>query len=185
MTKIVQTDFDSYYFGYPSSAAIITCASKDRRNAMALAWHTTFSRDPLRYGALIFPQNYSHELILESKEFVINFMPAESAGLIAQVGGSTGSQIDKFNEFRISTEQASVVNAPVLKAAYAAYECTLVDYRNYGDHDLFVGQVVAVQWEESVFQGDGTVDLTKISPAMYIGEDQYAGVSGTIHHLRN
>ncbi|HIF71646.1 MAG TPA: flavin reductase family protein [Dehalococcoidia bacterium] len=128
---------------------------------------------------------FTHELIADSGEFVINFMPAENADLVAKVAGCSGSDVDKFDAFEIQTTPASTVEAPVLSAPYAFYECKTIDRQSYGDHDLFAGRVTAVQWEESAFFKDGTIDLEHASPALYIGEDQYTRASQTFHHPRN
>ena len=184
MTKIVQTELDSYYYGYPAGAAILTSNATDRSNAMSLAWHTTISLKPLQYGVLVSPQSFSHGLIVESGKFTINFMPIESAKLIAMVGGTSGRDIDKISEFQIATTPGSATNVPVLDDAYASYECTVIDRQKHADHDLFVGKVVAVQWEETAFRNDKTLDIEKISPAMYLGEDQYTTATQSIHHPR-
>jgi flavin reductase (DIM6/NTAB) family NADH-FMN oxidoreductase RutF len=184
LAKIVQTDVESYYFGYPVNAAILTCSSQGVVNAMTLAWHTTFSSVPLQYGVLISRTNFTNPLIAESSEFVINFMPAKHADLVAKVGGCSGNDVDKFSTFGIQTTPGSTVGAPVLSAAYASYECKVVDRKIYGDHELFVGQVAAVQWEESAFSEDGTIDLEQVLPTLTLGEDLYAHVSKTVHHPR-
>lgn len=185
MAKIVQAEVDSFYFQYPAGAAIVTSQFGGDSNAMACAWHTTFSNNPRRYGILVFPQNLSHDLITESGEFVVNFIAMENANLVAMVGGCSGRDVDKFKEFQIESVPGEVVNAPVMDVAYASYECRTFERRKYGDHDLFVGEVVAVQWEESAYSDDGTLDLRNVNPAVYIGEDQYAVVSNPVRHDRN
>ena len=184
MTKIVQTRIDSYYYGYPVGAAILTSNAGGRSNAMSLAWHTTISLKPLQYGALVSQQSFSHGLVAESGEFTINFMSIESAKLIAMIGGSSGREIDKFSDFQMKSTAGSAVKAPVLNDAYASYECKVIDRQTYADHDLFVGKVVAIHWEESAFRSDKTLDLDQVSPAMYLGEDQYTSTVHPIHHPR-
>ena len=185
MTKIVQTEVDSYYFGYPAGAAILTCSSNGRNNAMSLAWHTTVSLKPLQYGVLVSPKSFSHGLIVESEEFAINFMPIKSAKLVAMIGGCSGRDIEKFSEFQIATAPGSVIDVPVLDSAYASYECKVIDRQTYADHDLFVGTVAAVHWDRSNFRDDGTLDLDRVSPIMYLGEDQYTTATKSEHHPRN
>jgi len=41
---------------------------------------------------------------------------------------------------------------PVLKDAYAAYECKLVDSKPYGDHLWIVGEIVAVHFLEEALK---------------------------------
>ena len=184
MAKIVQTDVGSYYFGYPVNAAVLTSSSRGKTNAMTLAWHTTLSSVPFQYGVAISLTNFTNKLISESNEFVINFMPATHADLVSKIGGCSGNDVDKFGAFGIETTPGSTVDAPVLSAAYASYECKVVDRQTYGDHELFVGRVEAVQWEESMYSDDRILDLEKVSPTLTLGGDLYAKASDTVHHPR-
>jgi flavin reductase (DIM6/NTAB) family NADH-FMN oxidoreductase RutF len=64
--------------------------------------------------------------------------------------------------------------APILKDAYAAYECKLVDSKPYGDHIWIVGEIVAVHFLEKAFTLGEVLDLDKIKPLLYLGSDFYA-----------
>lgn len=185
MTKTIRSDVEPFYYQYPSTVAVVSSRSRSRSNAMAVAWHTTISRRPPRYGVLIFPDTFTHELILESNEFVVNFMTIESANLIARLGGCSGREVDKFEAFEIAATSGSTVSAPVLEAAYASYECRVFSHQEYGDHDLFVGDVVAVQFEDSAYSMNGTTDIRKVTPVAYVGEDRYASINDPVYHDRH
>lgn len=181
MTKIVQPDVDPFYFHYPAGATIVTSHAHGRDNAMAVAWHSAISREPPYYVVSISPKRFTHGLLVESGEFVVNFMPADQGNLVALVAGCSGRDVDKFDAFRIAAHPGSQVSAPVLATAFASYECRVAERHTYGDHDLFVAEVVAVQWEESAFADDGMLDLERISPIVYMGEDRYAGATRPVH----
>jgi len=66
---------------------------------------------------------------------------------------------------------------PILEAAYAAYECRLVDDRGYGDHRWLVGEIVAVHWLKEVFTPDEVIDWDKVSPILYLGKELYITTS--------
>ena len=67
----------------------------------------------------------------------MNFFPLERADLIARLGCQSGRDLDKFAAFGIEVIEDEETLAPVLKEAYAAYECEcrVVDRHTYGDHD--------------------------------------------------
>ena len=67
--------------------------------------------------------------------------------------------------------------APILKTAYAAYECRLVDDREYGDHRLLVGEIAAVHLLEEAFAPEEVIDLDKVSPVLYLGHELYVTTS--------
>ena len=141
---------------------------------MAVAWHTAISRNPAIYAVSISPKRFTHGLIAETGEFVVNFMPAEQGDLVAQVASCSGRDVNKIPAFQIAAHSGSQVKAPVLENAFAAYECRVTGRHPYGDHDLFVGEIVAVQFEPSLFQDNGTLDLERIAPIVYLGGDWYA-----------
>ena len=140
---------------------------------MAAAWHSSISFKPPLYGVAVAPKRYTYNLIVESREFGINFMPFEYAELIASVGGSGGGQIDKFQRFKMTEEKPLKTNVPILKDAYAAYECKLVDSKIYGDHAWMVGEIVAVHFNKDLFNDKGTLDTGKLNPALYLGAELY------------
>ncbi|GAH77229.1 unnamed protein product, partial [marine sediment metagenome] len=78
----------------------------------------------------------------------------------------------------------STTAVPILKAAYAAYECKLVDDKGYGDHRLLVGEIVAVHLLKEAFAPEETLDLAEVSPTLYLGNERYLTVSReTIKYL--
>ena len=153
---------------------IVTTRAKDKDDAMAVAWHAAISKNPPLYGISVTEKRLTYELIVESGEFAINFMPYEKAELVASVGGVSGRQTDKFEQFGMVKEEALKISVPLLKEAYACYECKLVDRRSCGDHVWVVGEVVATQFEKEVFGESGELKVAGVDPVLYTGSDHYA-----------
>lgn len=184
MGKITSNSVTEYYQHYPRVVAIITVHARGQDNAMAAAWHTPLSFSPPLYGVSISPKRFTWQLILEANEFGVNFVPFEKAELIAAVGGISGRDVDKFARFKIAKEPAKVTRVPVLRDAYAAFECHLADHKTYGDHEWFVGQIVAVHLEEGCLTDQKVINLDKVMPALYLGSDLYlAAAKETLKHL--
>ena len=151
---------------------------------MAVAWHTSISFKPPLYGVSISPKRFTYQLIVNSKEFGVNFLPFEAAELIASVGGSGGQEIDKFQRFNIAKSKPVKTAVPILEAAYAAYECKLIDDRGYGDHRWLVGEIVAVHMMTETFTTEGILALDKVNPALYLGDEHYlTAAKDTIRRL--
>ena len=174
---MISENVGEFYQHYPSVALIVTAHAKGKDNAMAAAWHMSISLEPPLYVVSISPERLTYQLIAESKEFGVNFLPFEAAELVASVGGSSGREIDKFHRFNIVKDKPIKTAVPILKAAYAAYECRLVDDRGYGDHRLLVGEIVAIHWLKEAFTPKEILDLNKVSPILYIGQDLYLTTS--------
>lgn len=173
MTRVISEDVGRFSQHYPKLATVVTAQAKGKENAMTVAWHTSVSFKPPLYGVSISPKRFTYQLINDSKEFAVNFLPLEAAELIASIGGSGGHEIDKFQRFNIAKTKPVKTAVPILEAAYAAYECKLVDDRGYGDHRWLVGEIVAVHLSEPSFTRQGILDLDKVSPALYLGDEHY------------
>jgi flavin reductase (DIM6/NTAB) family NADH-FMN oxidoreductase RutF len=151
---------------------------------MAVAWHISISFNPPLYGISISPKRFTYQLIVASKEFGVNFLPFEVAELIASVGGISGQEIDKFKNFTITKSPPARTAVPILEAAYAAYECQLIDDKEYGDHRWLGEGIVAVHLREETFTTEGILALDKVNPALYLGDEQYLTAAGdTIRRL--
>ncbi len=176
MDKVTSESTGAFYWHYPGVAVAVTAYAGGKSNAMAAAWHTPISSHPPLYGVAISPKRFTYQLIADSKEFGVNFLPSEAAELVASIGGSRGDEIDKFQTFSIARDSSVKIAVPILTDAYAAYECRLIDDRGYGDHRLLVGEIVAVHWLPEAFTGDETLDLDKVNPILYLGKERYLTV---------
>ncbi len=186
MAKVISEGVGAFYQHYPKVAAIVTAQAGGKDNAMTVDWHTSLSLNPPLYGICIAPERFTYQLIIDSKEFGINFVPFETVELIVLVGSSAGQQIDKFQRFNIAKDTPVKTKVPILQAAYAAYECQLVDDRSYGDHRLLVGEIVAVHLLKEAFTPEETLDLDKVSPVLYLGHELYlTSPRDTVKHLEH
>lgn len=184
MAKVSIEGVGQFYHHYPRVATIVTVHARGKDNAMAVAWHSSISFDPPLYGISISPKRFTYESILEAGEFGVNFVPIDKAELIATVGGISGREVDKFQRFGIAQEKPLKTSVPMLKEAYASYECKLVDHKVYGDHVWVVGEILASHFDEGLFTREQVLDLKRVSPALYLGAELYTTpAKDTIRHL--
>lgn len=176
MLKVVAENAGKYFQHYPRPATIVTVVHEGRKNAMAVAWHSSVSFDPPRYGIAVAPKRSTYNMIIGSGQFAINFLPYEKAETIAAVGGSSGLLIDKFTEFNLAEDSAIKLDVPILNAAYTAYECKVIDNHLFGDHAWIVGDIVAVHVDESLLKENGILDVERVLPALYLGGETYCTV---------
>ena len=174
MPKIISESVEKFSQHNPKVAVIVTASARGRDAAMTVAWHSSISFKPPLYGIAVSPKRFTYQLITESRGFGINFIPYGKASLAAAIGGTLGQQMDKFERFNIQKEKPLKTTAPILKDAYAAYECKLVDSKPYGDHMWIIGEIVAVHFLEKAFTPAEILDLDKIKPLLYLGSDFYA-----------
>jgi len=171
---------DFFKFSYPENMVLITSMGKQKKtNVTPIAWHTPVSFKPPIYLIAMKPSNYSHMLIKQQKEFVINFLEKDFAQKALQTGEVSGQKKDKFREFGLAKEPSEMIDVPRIKQAYAALECNLISTIKSGDHDLFLGEVVHVKIKPDIMKG-GILDLSKIQPLLYLGNNVFCTTSDYI-----
>jgi flavin reductase (DIM6/NTAB) family NADH-FMN oxidoreductase RutF len=185
MAKIITESIGKFGQHYPKIAAIITASAHGKDNLMTAAWHSAISYNPPLYGVAISPKRFIYQLIMESNEFGINFIPLDKSLLAAQVGGISGRETNKFQKFNIKTEEPIKTGVPILKEAYATYECKLVDNTTYGDHAWIVGKVMAVHFLEECFTNQQVLNPSKINPLLCLGTEHYVTLdNSSLHFIR-
>lgn len=176
MKKQVMESVGEFYQYYPSITTIVTAQANGKANAMTVAWHCPLSRTPSLYAVAIRPNRFTYQLITQSGEFAVNFLPGGAAELVRAIGGTKGAEINKFQKLNIAQDKPAKTSAPILSEAYVAYECRLIDTREYGDHHLMVGEIVAVHQAPDVFLEDETLNLDRIRPSWYLGNNRFVDV---------
>ena len=128
--------------GISHGVYIITVRTKDKINGMTAAWVSQVSLNPLMLMASIAPARYTHNLIKESGYFAINSLDEEMQGFAASFGFKSGRKADKFQGVSYSDAPHG---SPILDGSLAFFECKVADIFSAGDHNLFIGEVVAAK----------------------------------------
>lgn len=182
--KSIETQIKKFQYFYPYTVALVGGQSENRVNFMSCAWHTALSFEPPLFGVLIAKKRLTHEIISTAREFSVNFLSFDRVRLSAQMGRKSGHDIDKIKEFGIGLRAPKIINSPLIKEAYVAFECRLAEVRPVGDHDLFVGEVLAVHHDPQAFDAEGILNPMKAQPLLYLGSDFYLTVDpDTLQHV--
>lgn len=161
-------------FGYyPGTVAVVTTAHGARRTVMAAGWHAAVSSEPPLYGVAIGRERFTHELLVKSGAFAVHFLGFDHAPAVAGVGTLSGRDLDKFARFGLATEPGTVLDVPVLAAAYLVYECRVAHRLPAGDHDWTIGEVVALHHRPDAYDGRGLLDPGTARPFVYYGRNRY------------
>jgi flavin reductase (DIM6/NTAB) family NADH-FMN oxidoreductase RutF len=156
---------------YPSPAALITSIDdRGRPNIITLAEVFNISiRKPVVVGIAIRPATYSHSLIAASGEFVINLPTVSVLESVDGCGGVSGRRgVDKFQRFNLTPVPASEVRPPLIEECPVNIECKVVEQKTVGDHDLFLGEVIAVHVDEDKLDESGKILSEKLNMLIYI-----------------
>ncbi|GEN44373.1 flavin reductase family protein [Alkalibacillus haloalkaliphilus] len=158
---------------YPGMVAIVTASYNGQDNVMAAGWHSYISFDPPIYGVAIGHERHTYELMKQSGQFAVHFLPMEKAQFIQQAGVYTGASTDKFLLGEMAYDRGITIDAPILEDAYVAYECKVIDVNKYGDHDWFVGDITQFYRDDDMFLDNGLPDDEKLTIPLYLGRSTY------------
>ena len=161
---------------YPVPAVMVSCGTGDQANIITLAWVGTLCSNPPLVGIGVRPSRYSHGLIQEAGEFVINLPSADQTRWLDHCGIVSGRDEDKWAACGFTPAPATEVQVPLIAECPVNIECRLQQTLSLGSHDLFIGEVVAVQVDEQVLNERGRLDFGKARPFAYMdGEYRQIG----------
>lgn len=141
----------------PTSAILVTCIGLDGKpNIIPLTGWGVLCRFPFVFGIAIcqgqYTKNYfprfSHHLLEEVPEFVVNIPHSGLRDAITVCGSMTGGQGDKFQAAGLTPQPSLIVRPPVIAECPVNFECRVVNRVSLGSHDVFLGEAVAVHSAE-------------------------------------
>ena len=153
---------------YPLPAVMVSCRrGQERPNIITVAWTGTVCSSPAMVCVSIRPERYSHDIIQETGEFVINLTTQELVRAMDYCGVRSGRDVDKFRELHLDEEEAAFVKAPLIAQSPVNIECRVTQVLPLGSHDLFLAQVLAVDVDDRYLNENGKFDLNRAGLAVY------------------
>jgi len=158
----------------PVPLALVTCGSVDKTNIITLAWVGNVCSEPPMIGISIRPSRYSHELLKQNGEFVVNIPSVDLAEAVDYCGMASGRDVDKFAECGLTQTPASKVQPALITECPVNIECVVRETITLGTHDLFIGEVLAVHVDEDVKVGKGRIDIEKANPLAFAHSEYWS-----------
>ena len=146
---------------YPLPAVMVSCARPgEKPNIITIAWAGTICSDPAMVSISVQKIRYSHQILAETGEFVINLVPEELCRAMDYCGVRSGRDHDKFSDCGLTAQPApNLTVAPLIKESPVNIECKVEQVLELGSHDMFIARVVGVQVEDSLMDEKGRLDL--------------------------
>jgi flavin reductase (DIM6/NTAB) family NADH-FMN oxidoreductase RutF len=127
----------------PGPIVLVSSFWQGKTNIMTLGWHSVLEFSPSLIGCVISSANYSFDLIRQSRECVVNLPTTALTDIVVKIGNSTGADIDKFQTFGLTAQEARHVSAPLIGECHASFECKLHDDVLVKKYNYFIFEVVA------------------------------------------
>ena len=153
---------------WPVPVVLVSCGIENP-NIITLAWVGTVCSQPPSVGIAVRPERHSHSLIMEAGEFVVNLPSVDQVGVVDYCGQVSGRDVDKWKECNLSPAPSQKIRTPLVQECAISLECSVTNHVEVGAHDLFIGEVVAVQMDEDVLTAEGRVDYERARLMAYAG----------------
>lgn len=145
---------------YPVPAVMVSCQRENEKpNIITVAWAGTICSDPVMLSISVRKERYSHRIISETKEFVVNLTTKDLCRATDYCGVRSGRDVDKFKEMNLTPQKSSKINAPAIAESPVNIECKVVNVIELGSHDMFIAKVEAVPVDEKLLDDKGRLRL--------------------------
>lgn len=161
-------------FIYPIPAVMVSCGTMEKSNIITVAWTGILNTNPAMCYISVRPERYSHDIIKETGEFVINLTNKQLAYATDWCGVKSGKNVDKFKEMKLTKETANFVKAPLIKESPVSVECKVKQIVPLGSHDMFVAEVLSIDADEKYIDEKGAFDISKCDLIAYANGGYYS-----------
>lgn len=159
----------------PVPVVMVSCGDVNHGNIITVAWTGIVNSDPPMTYVSIRKERYSHEIIKNAGDFVINLTTEELTFATDYCGVKSGRDTDKFKEQKLTPLPAEKVKAPLIAQPPVNLECKVKEIHEYGSHDMFIAEIVNVQAAEEWIDETGRIRLDKAGLICY-NHGEYFGL---------
>lgn len=153
---------------YPVPAVMVSCKRPgEKPNIITVAWAGTVCSSPAMVSISVRKERYSHAILKETGEFVVNLVTKELVRAADYCGVRSGRDVDKFSEMHLTELPSQAVNAPGIAESPVNIECRVTEVIPLGSHDLFLAEVVNVTIEDQYMDENGRFDLNRAGLIAY------------------
>ena len=159
----------------PVPVVMVSSGSKDgKANIMTVAWAGTVNSEPPMVSVSIRKSRYSHKLISETGEFVINLVSKSLCKACDYCGVRGGENEDKFKTCGLTPVKAKGLEyAYAIKEAPVSISCVVKSVTELGSHDMFIGEIKAVTADSYLLDQNGKLCLDNARLVAYNHGEYY------------
>ncbi len=167
-------------FVYPMAQTILGTHIDGKPNYMALGWLTRVNASPPMLGVGVNKINRSHDAIVETGEFSVNFPSVEMVTVTDYTGIVSAKKVDKSKLFEVF--YGELKSAPLIQSCPLTLACKLFKHVELPTNSFFIGEIVGVFTEEK-YMTDKKIDIKKLNPFLLtMPDNRYWSVGECVGH---
>ena len=153
---------------YPLPVVMVSCGREgETPNIITVAWAGTVCSDPAMVSISVRKERFSHKIIKDTGEFVINLVNKPLVRATDYCGVKSGREVDKFKEMKLTPLPSQHVKAPGIGESPVNLECRVEKEIALGSHIMFLARVVSVSVDEAWLDEKGSFHLEWAKPICY------------------
>ncbi len=153
---------------YPLPVVLISvCGNDGAPNVFTVAWTGTICSDPPMVSISVRPERYSHHMLEETGEFVINLTTKELVYATDYCGVRSGKSEDKWKAMKLTASPSDLIRPPLIAESPVNLECIVKSVQRLGSHDMYIAEIVAVHADEAYMDENHKFHLEKADPIVY------------------
>ena len=159
----------------PVPVVMVSSGSKEgKANIMTAAWAGTVNSEPPMISVSIRKSRYSHKLISETGEFVVNLVSKSLCKACDYCGVRGGENEDKFKTCGLTPVKAEGLEyAYAIKEAPVSISCVVKSVTELGSHDMFIGDIKSVTADSYLLDRNGKLCLENARLVAYNHGEYY------------
>ena len=159
----------------PVPVVMVSSGSKDGKpNIMTAAWAGTVNSEPPMISVSIRKSRYSHKLISETGEFVVNLVSKSLCKACDYCGVRGGENEDKFKSCSLTPVKGKEMEyAYAIKEAPVSVSCVVKSVTELGSHDMFIGEIKAITADSYLLDENGKLCLDNARLVAYNHGEYY------------
>ncbi len=159
----------------PVPAVMVSCArAGEKPNIVTLAWVGTVNSEPPMCSISVRKERFSHGIIRDSGEFVINLVGEAQLKATDFCGVRSGRDVDKSAACGLTPVQVEGFSAPAIGECPLYLACRVKSVQELGSHDLFLGAIEKVGVKAGMMDDQGKLDFGKMKLTAYNHGTYYA-----------
>jgi len=159
----------------PVPAVMASLGTMESPNIITIGWTGIVNSEPPMTYISVRKSRYSHDIIEQTGEFVINLTSKDLAFACDWAGVKSGRDFDKFKELNLTAVPCEKLSCPMIGESPINLECKVIEKHKYPSHDMFVAEIVAVHINEELFDEEGRIMFERAGLVAYI-HGEYLGV---------
>lgn len=145
---------------YPVPAVMVSCQRPgEKPNIITVAWAGTICSDPVMLSISVRKERYSHAILTETGEFVVNLVNRDLTFATDYCGVRSGKNVDKYAQMHLTPQPSQHIAAPGIAESPLNLECKVTKVIELGSHDMFLAEVLGVTVDEKYMDEKGTFHL--------------------------